>query len=145
MVLGNSHLKYPNLSFSYFGTLQKSLGAGRAYGRVITRRPHRLTLAKQHWWRCPSKIISPNQIFENCQKLPKGRLQLNLSDYHYFRIFITFVKPTLAYKYVQIQIQIQTQIQTHLGWQIQRWYWALHGWCWKQTSLMRFSLWMIKM
>ena len=161
MVLGNILLKYPNLSFSYFGTLQKSLGAGRAYGRVITRRPHRLTLTKQHWWRCLSKIVSPNQILWELSKVAERSSTINLSDYHYFRIFITFVKPTLAYKYVQIQIQTQIQThlgwqictntktntiqtQTHLGWQIQRWYWALHGWCWKQTSFMTFSLWMIK-
>ena len=106
MVLGNSLLKYPNLSFSYFGTLQKSLGAGRAYGRVITRRPHRLTLAKQTDGDAFQKSLAPIKFFENCQKLSKGRLKLNLSNYHYLTIFITFVKPTLAYKYVQIQKQI---------------------------------------
>ena len=54
----------------------------------------------------PQKLSDPIKFFENCQKLSKGRLQLNLSDYHYLTIFITFVKPTLAYKYVQIQKKI---------------------------------------
>ena len=144
MVLGNSLLKYPNLSFSSFGTLQKSLGAGRDYGRVITRRLHRPTLPRQDWWRCPSKIIRPSQILWELSKVVERSSTIKLIRLLLLNNLHHFCETHLGLQLCTNTKTNTIQIQTHLGWQIPRWYWALHGWCWKQTSLMTFSLWMIK-